>query len=218
MRKALVGFAALSVVAIALAETAPLAFLVLDTHGARPGQLPDGWRIKVTKGTPDVSVIRDAQGMALHFRSNRSSFGVEREVDVDPSRLPFLTWRWKVSELPRGGDFRHSHSDDEAAQVLIAFEDRRVLTYIWDSNAPKDIIQSASAIPLVHIYAVVCRSGASQINQWVTETRNIAEDYTRAYGHRPGGRVRGIRLQVNSQHTGTSAESYFGDVAFRSAP
>ena len=27
--------------------------------------------------------------------------------------------------------------------------------------------------------------------------------------------VSGVRLQTNSQHTGTSAESFFADVAFR---
>jgi hypothetical protein len=30
--------------------------------------------------------------------------------------------------------------------------------------------------------------------------------------------VKGLRIQINSQHTGTMAESYFGDVAFRSTP
>ena len=40
-------------------------------------------------------------------------------------------------------------------------------------------------------------------------------DYERAFG-RSAPRVRGLRLQINSQHTGTTAESYFGDVAFRS--
>ena len=29
--------------------------------------------------------------------------------------------------------------------------------------------------------------------------------------------VSGVRLQINSQHTGTSAESYFADVAFERA-
>ena len=35
---------------------------------------------------------------------------------------------------------------------------------------------------------------------------------------KPAPRVKGLRLQINSQHTGTVAESYFGEVAFRSAP
>jgi hypothetical protein len=117
--------------------------------------------------------------------------------------------------LPAGGDFRHASTDDQAAQVLVAFDDKRILTYIWDSSAPKGTVQSASNIPLVHIYAVVCQSGVEQANRWVSESRNVAADYQRAYG-RPAPRVKGLRLQINSQHTGTSAESYFGEVAFRS--
>ena len=200
-----------------LAQTAPLAFLAFDTRAAQPGRLPDGWRIKLTAGTPDVSVIGDGQGYVLRMKSRSASFGVERGVDIDVSKFPYLDWKWKVAELPRGGDFRHSRTDDQAAQVLIVFSDRRVLSYIWDSTAPKDTVQSASNIPLVHIFAFVCRSGAADLNQWVTESRNVAADYSRAYGH-PAPNVKGIRLQINSQHTGTEAESYFGDVAFRSAP
>ena len=65
--------------------------------------------------------------------------------------------------------------------------------------------------------AVVCESGAGQANQWIAESRNVAADYAKAYG-RAAPRVRGLRIQINSQHTGTVAESYFGEVAFRSTP
>jgi hypothetical protein len=216
LRKVYLG-AALVCLALA-AQGGVLTFLVFDTKLAQPGRLPDGWRIKVTRGTPDVQVIDDAQGSVLHLKSRSSSFGLERTVDVDPAQYPFLSWKWKVSELPRGGDFRRARTDDQAAQVLIAFDDRRILSYLWDSTAPKGTMQPASSIPLVHIFAVVCRSGAEETNRWLSEARNLAEDYRRAYGSRAVPRVKGIRLQINTQHTGTSAESYFGDVAFRSTP
>jgi hypothetical protein len=149
------------------------------------------------------------------LKSEKSSFALEHRVDVDPHEMPYLTWRWKVAQIPSGGDFRHASTDDQAAQVLVAFDDKRILTYIWDSSAPKGTIQSASNIPLVRIYAVVCQSGTSEANKWISESRNVAADYERAYG-KPAPRVRGLRLQINSQHTGTIAESYFGEVAFRS--
>jgi hypothetical protein len=172
------------------------------------------WQIKMNHGKPDISVCNEAES-CLHLKSVKSSFALEHSVDVDPSQMPFLTWRWKVAQLPGGGDFRHASSDDQAAQVLVGFSDKRILTYIWDSNAPKGTMQSASNIPLVHIYAVVCQSGAAEANKWIAESRNIAADYERAYG-KPAPRVKGLRLQINSQHTGTVAESYFGEVAFRS--
>ncbi len=218
MRRLVITFAALCLFIVALARTAPLALFLFDTKVAQPGRLPDGWRVKVTRGTPDLGVVNDQQGSVLHLKSRGSSFALERGVDVDSSQLPFLSWRWKVTALPLGGDFRHATTDDQAAQVLVAFGDRRVLTYIWDSSAPKGTVQSASSIPLVHIFAFVCRSGPAEANQWLVETRNVAADYERAYGRPPKDHVKGIRLQINTQHTGSSAESYFGDVAFRSAP
>jgi hypothetical protein len=197
------------------ARTSQLAFIVLNTANWGAGRLPSDWQIKVHHGTPEISVCGESDS-CLRLKSVRSSFALEHGVDVDPSQMPYLTWRWKVAQLPAGADFRHMSTDDQAAQVLVAFADRRILSYIWDSTAPKGSEQSASNL-LLHVFAVVCESGASQANHWLGESRNVAADYARAYG-KPAPRVRGLRIQINSQHTGTIAESYFGEVAFRNVP
>ncbi len=198
-----------------VAQTSPLAMVVLSTAGRDAGRMPAGWEIKVNHGKPMVSVCKDADTPCLHLLSLSSSFSLEKSVDVDPAQMPYLTWSWKVAQLPGGGDFRKSSTDDQAAQMLVAFNDRHVISYIWDTAAPKGAMESVSSIPLVHIVAVVCESGSKQANQWTTESRNVAADYVRAYG-KPAPRVKGLRIQINSQHTGTVAESYFGEVAFRS--
>jgi hypothetical protein len=194
----------------------PLALIVLNTAGWGDGQLPSDWQVKVNHGKPQFSPCKDGDIACIRLTSRQSSFALERAVDVSPVEMPYLTWRWKVTELPRGGDFRHAASDDQAAQMMVAFTDRRVLSYIWDSSAPQGTMENASSIPFLHVTAVVCESGLANANRWIPEARNIADDYQRAYG-RPAPRVKGIRIQINSQHTGTSAESYFGEVAFRSA-
>jgi hypothetical protein len=199
------------------AANAQISAIVLNTVNWHPGHLPDGWQVKVAHGTPEIATVSEGRTNYLDLKSHNSSFGLEREVDVDPLDAPYLTWKWRVKQLPPGGDFRHLKTDDQAAQVLVAFTDRRIISYIWDTNAPQGAMENASWIPLVHIYAVVCRSGATDLNQWVTETRNLADDYQKAYGHR-APRVKGIRLQINTQHTGTAAESCFGEVAFHSTP
>jgi len=198
------------------ARTSPLAFIVLNTANWGAGRLPSDWQIKVNHGTPEISVCGESDS-CLRLKSVRSSFALEHSVDVDPAQMPYLTWRWKVAHLPSGGDFRHMSTDDQAAQVLVGFADRRVLSYIWDSTAPRGSEQHTSTLPLLHVFAVVCESGAGEANHWVGEIRNVAADYERAYG-KPAPRVRGLRIQINSQHTGTIAESYFGEVAFRNIP
>jgi len=197
------------------ARTAQLAFIVLSTGGWSAPKLPADWQVKVNHGTPEVSVCTDRSDSCVHLKSVKSSFALERGVDVDPVQLPFLTWHWKVAQLPSGGDFRHSSTDDQAAQVLVAFDDHRIVSYVWDTTAPKGAEQRSTFIPLVRVFSVVCQSGFAGANQWIAESRNVAADYQRAYG-KPAPHVKGLRLQINSQHTGTVAESYFGEVAFRS--
>lgn len=198
------------------AYPSPPALIVLDTTGWSAGRFNSDWKIGVNHGKPDVSVCQPSDGCCLHLKSVKSSFSLERSVDVDPNQLPVLTWKWKVAQLPPSGDFRHASTDDQAAQVLVAFSDHRVVSYVWDSTAPKGSAQSSSFIPLVHVFVVAAESGGSLLNQWVSENKNVAADYQRAY-NRPAPHVKGLRLQINSQHTGAIAESYFGEVAFRSA-
>jgi len=196
-------------------QSAPLAFIVLNTANWGTGRVPSDWQIKVKDGRPDVSVCPEDGVSCLHLKSHRASYALEHGVNVNPAQLPILAWHWKVAELPPHGDFRHASTDDQAAQLLVAFEDRRILAYIWDSTAPKGSFQSASSIPLVHIFALVCQSGTSEANRWIEETHNVAADYERAFG-KSAPHVKGLRIQINSQHTGSTAESYFGEIAFRS--
>ncbi len=216
MKKVIGMGTAAALIALSLVA-APAALIVTALSSSVNGKIPGEWRLKATHGMPDVQAVDDGSGSVLRLRSRQTSFALERELDVDLVATPVLTWRWKVAELPAGGDFRHLTSDDQAAQLMVGFSDRRVVAYIWDSTAPQGTFESASRIPFLHIQSMVVRSGAAELNRWLTETRNVAEDYQRAYG-KPAPRVRGLRLQINSQHTGSSAESYFGDISFRNMP
>ena len=124
-----------------------MALVILDPTAAPPGRLPDGWQLKVNHGTPNVTVIGEPSSRVLRFRSEKSSFALERGVEVDIDRFPYLTWSWKVSELPAGGDLRRSGTDDQAAQVLVLFADRRILSYLWDSSAPRGMWQTTAGFP-----------------------------------------------------------------------
>jgi hypothetical protein len=202
---------------VGAAFSSQLAVIVFSPEGWGKGGVPPDWRIKVNHGHANIDSCADGGEPCIRFKSVDSSFGIERGLDVNPSQTPLLTWRWKVTKLPAGGDFRHNATDDQAAQVLVLFSDHRVLSYIWDSTAPEGFGDGNASYWLVHVYAIVCESGPAQAGKWLTESRNVAADFKRAFG-KPAPGIKGIRLQINSQHTGTAAESYFGEVAFRAQP
>ena len=177
-------------------------------------EVPSDWELKVKSGKADFMVGADEGLMALHLKSANSSFSFERAVDIDLKRYPVLSWTWKVTKLPTGGDFRHSGTDDQAAQVFVAFSRTESIEYIWDTTAPQGLEESTSPVFFMTVKVVVVRSGAAQAGKWLTETRNVYEDYKRLYGKEPPA-VKGMRIQINTQHTGTAAESAFAQMSFR---
>jgi hypothetical protein len=179
--------------------------------------VPEGWERSVNAGEPDLQLVQDEGKQALRIRCNEASFSLQKKIQVSLQESPLLVWDWKVTELPKGGDFRHSDSDDQAAQLIIAFSSSRFLSYIWDSTAPKGTIASASAPLFKKIFAVVMQSGPQGLGTWITERRNLIDDYKQAYGEEPEV-IEGVRIQINCQHTQSRAESYWHSIAATAKP
>jgi hypothetical protein len=188
---------------------------VADFSSAAIGSgVPAGWELKEKSGKADFAIVLDGDVPAARFRSNNSSFSLQKEIRVDLKQYPVLAWKWKVTKLPAGGDFRKSKTDDQAAQLFIAFTKTKSIVYIWDTSAPQGLMEDTTPVPFMHVKVVVVRSGPADTGKWIAETRNVYEDYKKLFGDEPPA-VSGMRLQINSQHTETSAESYFADVTFK---
>jgi hypothetical protein len=135
---------------------------------------------------------------------------------VDLEQFPLLTWKWKLTRLPDGGDFRKSATDDQAAQLFVLVSRSQAIVYVWSSTVPPGTTESTSPAPGMTVQVVVVRSGPGQAKKWVSESRNVRQDYQMFFDSEPPP-VSATRLQINSQHTRTSAEGYFAEVAFQEA-
>jgi len=71
------------------------------------------------------------------------------------------------------------------------------------------------ALPFMKVKAIVLRSGAKDLGTWALERRDLRADYERLFGEpMPEARELGLRLWINSQHTGSEAASAFADMRF----
>lgn len=216
MRATIVGFFFSGILAIFGACGAEL----LSVGDFVPSQnnrgIPEGWQLKERSGVANVTLVQDQGRHALHLQSSNTSFSLQRELKADLGEFPVLTWDWKVTKLPTGGDFRRAKTDDQAAQLFVAFNRTQSIVYLWDTSAPEGYTGAALAPPLMSIKVVVVRSRPDKTGRWLTETRNVYEDYQKLFGPcvKPPV-VSGMRIQINTQHTKTSAESFFADVKFK---
>lgn len=183
--------------------------------------IPDGWKPQ-SWGSPvyDLTVVEESPTKVIHLKSRGQSSTISKEVEVNVKETPILEWSWKAVVLPTGGDCRNKGTDDQAAQIYVTFPRfpsalrSRIIGYIWDTTAPEGTIVPSQKNPLV-IYVVV-RSGAKDLNRWITESRNVYEDYKQIYKEGPG-ELGAVSLAIDSDDTNSSAESYIGTILFRAS-
>ena len=188
---------------------------VFLTDLSRPNKdgLENGWELKNKSGTPKVYIDTSGGVSGLCIRCDNASSSIQRKIDVDVKEYPYISWSWKVKELPKDGDFRVSGKDDQAAQLFIAFG-RKSICYIWDTTARIGSTDTF-CIPLtMEVRIIVLRSGSGGAGAWDNMTRNVYEDYKKLYGAEPP-HAAGLRFQVNSQHTGTVAEGCIRRIEFQ---
>jgi hypothetical protein len=156
----------------------------------------------------------------LHLVSDGDNSTISKRVArIDVRAYPILEWHWRIMTLPRGGDSRTAATDDQAGQIYVVFPRfptaarSRVIGYVWDSTAPAGgVFRSATSSMVTY---VVVRSGSDGLGQWLTERRNVLEDFTRIHGEAPAEAVEVVSIGIDSNDTRSRAESYMGDIRFR---
>ena len=87
----------------------------------------------------------------------------------------------------------------------------QLLAYVWETSVPEGTVLRNRKNPMVHY--IVVRSGKGKLDQWITEERNVLEDYRMVFGEEPP-EVGGISLQIDTDDTHSQAESFFDQIEF----
>jgi len=149
--------------------------------------VPLGWELKEKDGTPIIKLEKEDDIYALHLISEQSSFGLTKKINIDIKEYPYLNFRWKVIELPRNGDFRKMETDDQAAQIYVAFGTfkltAKIVGYLWENKPPKLTTGVSPAWSKTRL--IVLESGSEKIGEWVCEKRNIYNDYQDLFEKEP---------------------------------
>ncbi|OGK94291.1 MAG: hypothetical protein A2W08_14695 [Candidatus Rokubacteria bacterium RBG_16_73_20] len=183
--------------------------------------IPAGWQGQ-SWGSPkyEFTVVDNDGHRVLHLRSQGEGSTISKDIKgkVDLKQTPILEWSWKVVVLPKGGDSRRKATDDQAAQVYVAWPRfpeavrSRIIGYVWDTTAPLGLVVPSEKTGTVTY--IIVRSGTADLGRWVTERRNVVEDFRRIYGEAPEA-PGAVSIAIDSNDTTSSAESFMGSIVFR---
>jgi len=198
--------------------------LVVDrfTKGVDEKGIPAGWTLEKDPGSSSkIAIKQEKEDHFLYLLSVSDTFGLKKEISFDIKKYPYLSWRWRATKLPKGGDIRQRETDDQAGQVYVVFPkfptmiNSRSMGYIWDTQAPVGFSGTSTAYSKMKY--VVLQSGGSRLGEWISESRNVYEDYQNLFQEDPP-LVGAVLLYINSQHTKSSAECFYGDIFFSASP
>ena len=208
---------------------------------SRPGDdVPKGWQpwllSKFKKPTAYKLVSEDGKTV-IRASASSSASGLAHSLNLDPARYPLLHWRWKVDRLIEKADNTRKHTEDSPVRVVInfagdldklSFDDRiffdqikavtgqdlpyATLMYIWENRVPKDTV--IRNLHTSRIRMLVAETGRDKLGSWQEQTRNVYEDFRRAFGERPG-RITSIGIMTDTDNTGDNVHAYYGDIIFK---
>jgi hypothetical protein len=190
--------------------------VALGTTGIPPEWTGQNW------GSPsyEFTVVDNDGHRALHLKSRGEGSTISRDIKgkVHLQDTPVLEWSWKVVTLPRNANSCRKATDDEAAQVYVAWPRfpeavrSRIIGYVWDTTAPVGTICKSEKTGTVTY--IVVRSGEAGLGQWITESRNVREDFKKVYGQEPDDPA-ALSISIDSNDTKSVAESLVGPILFR---
>ncbi len=202
--------------------------------------LPSGWQpwiLSPFKRPTSYQLVSREGRTVMRADAQSSASGLIHPLALDPGTYPLLHWRWKVDELVAKADNAQKHLEDAPARLVVSFDgdmekltpqDRmlfdnvRLLTgqqmpyatlmYIWGNRAPREKV-----IPNKHtsrVRMIVVESGRDKLGSWQDVTRNVVEDYRRAFGEEPG-QISAVAIMTDTDNTGSKVHAYYGDIEFR---
>ncbi len=183
--------------------------------GANGGKiLPNDWTLKTKIGTPvaEFYLAKDEKDNTsfLHMDANKSSGSVVCNPEkINLRETPILRWRWRVNVLPEGADGRYDAKDDQSIGIYLGTGNmflKKSVSYRWDTETPKGSEGNcAYGAGTIKIKWFALRNKEDALDEWITEERNVAEDFYRAWGYYPEDIY--ISVSCNSQYTGGKASA-----------
>ena len=206
-----------------------------------PGQaLPKEFRIiilpKIVQNK--FSLVADDGKTVLRVESDNSagSLGLPLTTSGGGANT-LLEWRWKVSRVLDKADMSAKTGDDFAARVYVFFDvsmdslsfaDRTklrlarmiagpdvptaALCYVWDNTHRIGHTQWSPYTNRARM--IVLQSGTSNLEKWLTESRDIAADFRDAFGF-DAPAVTGVAVGNDTDNTGEHVTTWYGDVSLR---
>lgn len=181
-------------------------------------------------------LVDDAGTTVLHAVADSAASALAFPMRAMLRDAPVIAWRWKIAGLIADADPRHASREDAPARIVLEFDGdlrklpllergiygvaKRVagrelpyatLMYTWSN---RERVGTVLPNPRTRrIQMIVASSGNGGVGTWQTMSRNVHDDFVRAFGEEPG-MLTAVGVMTDTDNTDGYAEAWYGDIRF----
>lgn len=176
--------------------------------------LNPNWEQVDFKGQTKYSIVSLDGGQVLQGQSHAGASALVFKKEYDLREFPILSWRWKVKDILAKGDSQIKTGDDYPARIYVVFPHwfapmTRSINYIWANKLPKGA--NTPSLYSKNSVMVAVQSGLENSGRWMSENRNVRDDYLKLFGGEPPT-VGAIAIMTDSDDTGDSSLAWYDDI------
>ncbi len=200
--------------------------------------LPQGWlpvKINDQKKPTQYDFVDDQGKVVLHAVADGAASLLGYKTSFDITAAPVMDWRWKISRLIDNADNSVASREDSPVRIVLEFDgdksklsfaDRATiatgkvlsgrelpyatLMYIWSNKEPVGGVVTNPRSGRVQM--IVASSGSAGVGTWQTLSRNVVDDFRKAFKEEPG-KLTGVAVLTDTDNTGENVEAWYGDIA-----
>ncbi len=207
---------------------------VIDLANNPSTSIPDTLRHvmpKKSRFSTNYSIEDGENGLYLRAMSSGTSSWLEMNLDdVDPETIPFMEWQWLVNEFPETEWENRKNEDDYAIRIELVYDRKGsvknplniirkgliksifkgyppelVISYVWSKNVPPD--ESFVSPTSKNTIIIPVESDVAMMGRWVTERRNIFNDYESLWENPANLCIKKIRIKADTESVPSVSES-----------
>lgn len=209
------------------------------------GSVPREWAFQALRGvkheTKYAYVHDDAlNATVLEALADAAAGALTYRFDGDAQVSSILRFKWRPGNLLASSDPKSKAGDDYVARIYITFATdperaslgektenaianavygqippHAALSYVFTHKARQgEIITSPFT---KRVKKIVVDADPESVGKWKSFTRDIYDDYKRAFGEEPT-RISGIAIMVDTDNTGEKASARFADITLSARP
>ncbi|MFK8075781.1 MAG: DUF3047 domain-containing protein [Granulosicoccus sp.] len=175
------------------------------------------WKEKSFSGNTHYEIVELDGTRVLKGSTEGAASILYKEQTVDLRKKPIISWSWKIDGVYDDIDEKTRAGDDFPARLYVVSKtgilpwQTLAINYVWSSE--QELGDSWSNPFTEKAKMIVVQSGNSNAGQWVTQTRNIAEDFKTHFG-KDIGKINGYAVMVDGDNANKTGTAWYADINF----